>query len=93
MADEQKQKEMEEWKNRKREWRQEIAAKNKELKRIKKEEKNKQDKKELWARLREINATYAKIKESKKQHKNKKEKLILEINKLFVCYLFVGYQI
>ena len=45
---------MEERKNRKREQRREIAAKNKELKRIKKEEKNKQDEKELWDRLREI---------------------------------------
>ena len=45
---------MEERKNRKREQRWEIAAKNKELKRIKKEEKNKQDEKELWDRLREI---------------------------------------
>ena len=40
LADEKKQKEMEERKNRKYEWRQEIVAKNKELKRIKKEEKN-----------------------------------------------------
>ena len=63
---------MEKRKNRKYEQRQEIAAKNKELKRIKKEEKNKQDEKELWDRFREINATYAKIKESKKQHKKKK---------------------
>ena len=63
---------MEERKNRKREQRRDIAAKNKELKRIKKEEKNKQDEKELWDRLREINATYAKIKEIKKQHKKKK---------------------
>ena len=38
---------MEKRKNRKYKRRQEIAAKNKELKRIKKEEKNKQDEKEL----------------------------------------------
>ena len=57
---------MEEWKNRKRERRWGIAANNKEIKRIKKEKKNKQDEKELWDRLREINGTYAKIKESKK---------------------------
>ena len=63
---------MEDRKNRKRERRREIAAKNEDLKRIKKEEKNKQDKKDLWARLWEINATYAKIKKCKKQHKKKK---------------------
>ena len=57
---------MEQQKNRKCERRWGIAANNKEIKRIKKEEKNKQDEKELWDRLREINGTYAKIKESKK---------------------------
>ena len=66
MADEQKQKEMEERKNRKPERRWGIEANNKEIMRIKKEEKNKQDEKELWDRLREINGTYAKIKETKK---------------------------
>ena len=58
-------------KNRKRERRREISAKNKDLKQIKKEEKNKQHEKDLCARLWEINATYAKIKECKKQHKKK----------------------
>ena len=66
MADEQKQEEIEEQKNRKCEQRQEIAAKNKQLKRTKKDQKNKQDEKELWSRLREINATYANTKESRK---------------------------
>ena len=63
---------MEERKNRKHEREQEIAVKNKELKRIKKGGKNEQDEKELYARPREINATCTKIKESKKQHKKKK---------------------
>ena len=60
---------MEEQKNRKRERMWEIAAKNKELKRVKKEERNKQDEKGLWGKLKDINATYSKIEESKKQHK------------------------
>ena len=60
---------MEERKNRKCERRWEIAAKNEDLKRIKKEEKNKQDEKDLWERLWENNA---KMKECKKQHKKKK---------------------
>ena len=62
------------WKNKKTEnvKKGEKLQQNKELKRIKKQEKNKQDEQELWARLREINATEAKIKESKKQHKKKK---------------------
>ena len=63
---------MEERKNRKRERSWEIGAKNEDLKQIKKEEKNKQDEKDLWERLWENNATYAKIKECKKQHKKKK---------------------
>ena len=48
------------------------CGKNKDLKRIKKEEKNKQGENELQARLREINVNYAKVEESKKQHNKKK---------------------
>ena len=52
-------------KNQKRESRRETTAVNKELKRIKKAEKNKRDKKEMWARLRELNSNFAKMKEQK----------------------------
>ena len=62
LAGELKQQEMEEKKPRKREWRHEIAAQNKELKRIKKAKKDKEDEKELWGRLKELNASFTKIK-------------------------------
>lgn len=57
-----KTKEMEERKQRKRELMWGIAAKNKELKRIKKGEKEKEDGKELWSKLKELNNNFAKIK-------------------------------
>ena len=57
---------MEEIKQRKRERRQEIATKNKELKRIKKTEKEMEDKKELWSKLKELNSNFAKMKNQKK---------------------------
>ena len=57
---------MEEIKQRKRERRQEIATKNKELKRIKKAEKEMEDKKELWSKLKELNSNFAKMKSQKK---------------------------
>ena len=57
---------MEEIKQRKRERRQEIATKNKELKRIKKAEKEMEDKKELWSKLKELNSNFAKMKNQKK---------------------------
>ena len=50
----------------------EIAVKNKELRQIKKVEKLKQDKKEMWARLAELNNNFAKMKEQKKLIKKKK---------------------
>ena len=40
--------------------------KTKELKRIKKAEKDKRDDKEMWARLKELNINFAKMKEQKK---------------------------
>ena len=46
-----------------RERRCEIAAKNKELKQIKKAEKDKKDGREMWARLKESNDNFAKMKE------------------------------
>ena len=59
-------------KEEKKERRREIAAKNKELKQIKKAEKNKKDEKEIWARLKELNNNFAKLKEQKKLDKKKK---------------------
>ena len=53
------------WKK-KKESRREIAAKNKELKRIKKAEKDKRDEKEMLTRLKELNNNFAKMKEQKK---------------------------
>lgn len=57
-----KTKEMEERKQRKRELMWGIAAKKKELKRIKKGEKEKEDGKQLWSKLKELNNNFAKIK-------------------------------
>ena len=65
---------MEEKKTKKRERRREIAAKNKELKRIKKAEKDKRGKREMWARLKGLNSNFAKMKEQK-YFDNKKRKL------------------
>ena len=65
IPEKQKQKEMEEKKTKKRERRREIAAKNKEFKRIKKTEKDKMDEKEMWTRLKELNSNFAKMKEQK----------------------------
>ena len=72
IAEEQKQKEMEEKKKKKKERRHVIAAKNKELKQVKKAEKNKRDKQEMWARLKKLNNNFAKMKEQTKLVKKKK---------------------
>ena len=56
---------MEERKQRQKERRREIAAKYKELKRIKKAEKEKEDEKELWSSLGELNSNFAKMKKTK----------------------------
>ena len=72
MADEQKQKEIGEKKPKKKELRWEIAAKNKELKKIKKAEKENEDEKELSSRLKELNENFAKMKE--RTHKNNNDK-------------------
>lgn len=45
---------------------QEIAAKNKEPKGIKKAENEKEDKKELWSQFKELNSNFANRKEQKK---------------------------
>ena len=58
----------------KREQRREIAAKNKELKWIRKVVKEKEDEQELWSRLKELNNNFVKMKEQKKLN-NKKKKL------------------
>ena len=64
---------MEEKKQKRWEQMWEIAAKNKELKRARKTEKEKEDKEELWSRLKELNNNFAKMKEHKKlNHKKKK---------------------
>ena len=64
---------MEEKKQKRKERRSETAAKNKELRQIKKKaEKLKQDKKEIWARLVELNNNFVKMKEQKKLNKKKK---------------------
>ena len=52
----------------KKEHRHEIATKNKELKRIKKAEK---DNKEIWARLKELHNNFAKMKEQKQLEEKK----------------------
>ena len=44
----------------------------KELRQIKKAEKLKQDEKETWVRLAELNNNFAKMKEQKKLNKKKK---------------------
>ena len=69
-------------KARKRERRKEIANKNKELRWIKKVEKDKLEEKKPSGRLQELNSSFAKIKENKKETKkknneNKNEKLSL----------------
>ena len=56
-------------KNKKRERRREITAKHKELKWIKKAEKDRPDKKEMWASLKELINIFAKMKEEKKKKK------------------------
>ena len=56
-------------KKEKKECKHEVAAKDKELKRIKKVEKNKKD---MWARLKDLNNNFAKMKEQKKLDKKKK---------------------
>ena len=61
--------------NKKRERRQKIAAKNQELKRINKVAKYKRDKKEIWARLKELNHNFAKMKEQKNLDNKKKTTL------------------
>ena len=69
-------------KARKRERRKEIANKNKELRWIKKVEKDKLEEKKPSGRLQELNSSFARIKENKKETKkknneNKNEKLSL----------------
>ena len=59
-------------KKKKKEQRHAIATKNKELKQIKKAEKNKRDKQEIWARLKKLNNNFAKMKEQTKLVKKKK---------------------
>ena len=51
--------------------RREIASRNKELKRIKKVEKDKLGERKLWSRSQELNSSFAKMKEAKKQINNK----------------------
>ena len=53
-------------KKQKKEHRCEIVAKNKELRWIKKAEKDKKNKREMWGRLKELNNNFAKMKEQKK---------------------------
>ena len=75
---------MEEKKQKRKERRSETAAKNKELRQIKKKaEKLKQDKKEIWARLVELNNNFVKMKEQKKL--NKKKKLFFPYVIIFIC--------
>ena len=59
-------------KNKKKERRYEIAAKNKEFKQIKKAEKDKKDKRGMQGKLKELNNNFAKMKEQKKLEKKKK---------------------
>ena len=49
--------------------RSEIAAKNEELKWIKKKEKDKRNEKEMWVRFKELNNNFAKMKEQRKLDK------------------------
>ena len=72
LAKEQIQREMKKRKQK----RQEIAAKNKELERISKVEKGEENEKELWSRLKEANNNFAKMKEEKKKKKSNKKKKI-----------------
>ena len=51
-------------------------SKNKKFKRIKKAEKEKENKKKLWSKLQELNNNFAKMKEHKKLI-NKKKKIQL----------------
>ena len=67
---------MEERKQRKREQRREIVSKNKDLKLIKKAEKEKVNKKVFWSKLQELNNNFAKMKVNKKLN-NKKKKIQL----------------
>ena len=76
LTEEQKQRETEEKKQRKRERRREIAARNKELKRIKKAKKDKEDEKLLLCRFRKLNASFGKMKEHRKLN-NKNRKILL----------------
>ena len=48
-----------------------MQQKNKELKWIKKAEKDKKGEKEMWERLKELNNNFAKMKEQKKFGKRK----------------------
>ena len=67
---------MEERKQKKREQRREIVSKNKDLKLIKKAEKEKVNKKVFWSKLQELNNNFAKMKVNKKLN-NKKKKIQL----------------
>ena len=67
---------MEERKQRKREQRREIVSKNKDLKLIKKAEKEKVNKKVFWSKLQELNNNFARMKVNKKLN-NKKKKIQL----------------
>ena len=82
-------------KARKRERRKEIANKNKELRWIKKVEKDKLEEKKPSGRLQELNSSFAKIKENKKETKKKKQWkqkrktfIVIFIN-CFYCKLFL----
>ena len=70
--------------------RQEIAAKNKELERISKVEKGEENEKELWSRLKEANNNFAKMKEEKKKKKKaiKRKRFSCNLN-IYFCHLYV----
>ena len=70
-------------KARKRERRKEIANKNKELRWIKKVEKDKLEEKKPSGRLQELNSSFAKIKENKKETKKNNKKTMKTKTKNF----------
>ena len=51
-----------------------VAEKNKLVKKRKNKEENKQDKKQIWSRLKELNTKFKGIKKCKKRHQKKKKK-------------------
>ena len=85
LAKEQIQREMKKRKQK----RQEIAAKNKELERISKVEKGEENEKELWSRLKEANNNFAKMKEEKKKKKAiKRKRFSCNLIFIFVTCMF-----